>query len=290
MSLAIIKPLKVIALFIFRYFFIHLYRIYFIIKKSLILIFAPAKNKIIYPLLNKSTVHFIIAGLAIAVIVNNFVIRDIGAEEMGQKTILASMITNPQEIDIVETAMQETPITTDYYREFGVLASNIGGPGEIQAPGDEENEIITSESSAALVKPGLTSTTIGNRPREQVVYYTVEPGDTVSTIAEKFNISTNTVLWENKLGPRDYIKPGNQLTILPSSGISHQIKKGDTVEKVAEKYGADVNNILEYNQLADASAIEIDQILIIPGGTMPAPPTPTYQPSPYSGLERERRT
>ena len=145
------------------------------------------------------------------------------------------------------------------------------------------SEMCIRDSSAALVKPGLASTTIGDRPREKVVYYTVEPGDTVSTIAEKFNVSTNTLLWENKLGPRDYIKPGDKLTILPMSGVSHQVKKGDTIEKIATKYGADADTILEYNKLADASAIEVDQIIIIPGGTMPAPPKPKWQPT-TSGL------
>ena len=282
-SVAIIKPIKIIAIFVFRYFIIHLYRIYFIIKKWLGSIFAPAKNKVIYPLLNKSTIHIILAAIAVAVIANNFVIREIGAEEVGQKTILAAMITSPSDVEIVETALSEIYTTTDYYRETGVLAARIGSLNEMTTQNNEENEIMTTESSAALVKPGLASTTIGDRPREKVVYYTVEPGDTVSTIAEKFNVSTNTLLWENKLGPRDYIKPGDKLTILPMSGVSHQVKKGDTIEKIATKYGADADTILEYNKLADASAIEVDQIIIIPGGTMPAPPKPKWQPT-TSGL------
>jgi len=190
------------------------------------------------------------------------------------------MIIGAQDVEIVETALTENVQTTDYYRRLGVLNADEAAQAEMIKNGTGDNTIMTTGSSAALVKPALASTTIGDRPREQVIYYTVEGGDTVSTIAEKFSVSTNTILWENKLGPRDYIKPGDSLTILPQSGVSHQVKSGDTVEKIAKKYSVTTDDILEYNQLADASAIETDQVLIIPDGTMPAPPAP--QPQSYS--------
>jgi len=257
-----------------------LYRIYLIIKKWLTAIFAPAKNKIIYPLLSKSTIHFVLAVIAVAAITNNFIIKETKAEEFGQKTILSTMITGIQDIEIVETALTENIKTTDYYQRLGVLTADEAARADLAKKESRNDKIITTASSAALVKPALASTTIGERPRDQVIYYTVEGGDTVSTIAEKFNVSTNTLLWENKLGPRDYIKPGDTLTILPQSGVSHQVKSGDTIDKIAKKYSVTTSDILEYNQLADASAIETDQVLIIPDGSMPAPPAP--KPQSYS--------
>lgn len=283
--LTVTRPLTVVVRFIFRHALVPTYRIYLLAKKTLSKIFAPAKNKIIYPLLNKSTIHVVIVVIAIAVIANNIAVRETRAEEFGQQTMLASLVVGLDDIEITETAVTSTKKITDYFRESGVLTIQDGNTRETLAAYANRggNDIITTESSAALIRPGLALTTIGQRAREQVVYYIVEGGDTVSTIAEKFNISTNTILWENELGARDTIKPGQELTILPESGTSHQIKKNDTIASLAKKYKVDEAKILEYNQLADPDAIEIDQILLIPGGTIDPPkPTVSSYASPYT--------
>ncbi len=286
LSHLIIKPTRVVVKSVFKRALVPLYRVYLLAKKGLTIIFAPAKNRLLYPLIHKSTIHVVLIVIAFAVIANNIIARETRAEEYGQATILASMISDNQDIDIVETAITDIPKVTTYYRDIGVLTpsdKSFASSGTNSAIGGG-GEIITTESSAALVQPGLVSTTIGQRPREAVTYYIVEGGDTVSTIAEKFSVSTDTILWENNLGPRDYIKPGDKLTVLPQSGVSHQIKSGDTIAKLAKKYEVEENSILDYNKLADASAIEVDQIVIIPGGIIEPPaPLPTYGGSRSSG-------
>ncbi|XOU94414.1 MAG: peptidoglycan DD-metalloendopeptidase family protein [Candidatus Kerfeldbacteria bacterium] len=243
-------------------------------KKSFLKIFAPARNKIIYPLLNKSTIHFVIILIALAVIANNFAIKETKAEEFGKATILGTLVTGIQDLDITETADSTTIILANYYQRSGLLTT---ADAIRNNSGNSNDGIITSETSAALVRPALVAggESIIGQFRDDVIYYIVEGGDTVGVIAEKFNVSTSTILWENKLGTRDTIKPGQRLTILPQSGVSHQIKSGDTIDSIAKKYSATADDIIEFNQLADASAIEKDQILIIPGGAMPAPPAPT---------------
>jgi len=283
--ITVTRPLTAVARFIIKHALVPVYRIYLLSKKVLAKIFAPAKNKIIYPLLNKSTIHVVIVIIAIAVIANNIAVRETRAEEFGQETMLASMVVGLDDIEITETAVTSTQKTTDYFREAGILTIHNGSTKKTLAAyaNGGGDDIITTESSAALVKPGLAQTTVGQRAREQVVYYTVESGDTISTIAEKFGISTNTILWENNLGARDMIKPGQKLTILPESGMSHQIKKNDTIASLAKKYKVDEAKILEYNQLADPNAIEIDQILLIPGGTIDPPkPTVSSYASPHT--------
>lgn len=245
-------------------------------KKSFSKVFAPAKNKMIYPLLNKSTIHFIIILIAIAVIANNFAIKETKAEEFGKATILGTMVTGVQDVDITETARSTAIVMADYYQRSGLVTTSDAIRNNAS---NNIDRIITSETSAALVRPALAAggESIIGQFRDDVIYYTVEGGDTVGTIAEKFNVSTNTILWENKFGIRDTIKPGQKLTILPQSGVSHQIKSGDTIDSIAKKYSATADDIIEFNQLADASAIEKDQILIIPGGAQPAPPAPTIR-------------
>ena len=88
-------------------------------------------------------------------------------------------------------------------------------------------------------------------------------GDTVSTIARKFNISINTIIWANDLTSYGFIKPGQQLTILPYSGIVYTVKTGDTLSKIANKYNINTDKILSCNNLGNA--LKIGQKIIIPG-------------------------
>jgi len=271
----IVTPLSYIGEFIFKYLLVNLYKLYRSLKTWLIKFFSPAKNKFFFLFSTRALTHILLIVIAVLVTTNSFSAKESRAEEFGQDSLIASLLQTDQQGEIVETSDIQTTKETSYFNKAGVVTTSQSvQPIENTEEGNEMS--ITTESGGALIKPNITITTKGS-PRDKVEYYIVEGGDTISTIAEKFNVSTNTILWENKLGPRDFIKPGDKLTILPSSGVSHQVKKGDTLEKIAQKYGIDGETILEYNKLADADAISIDDILIIPGGEMPEPSLPTQQ-------------
>lgn len=111
--------------------------------------------------------------------------------------------------------------------------------------------------------------------------YTVQAGDTLLGIAQKFTITPETVLWANNLGNGDLIRIGQVLTILPVSGVLHQVAKGDTVASIADAHMTDVQGILTANQLRLDDPLEEGRVLIVPGGVMrttefmPGPPGPT---------------
>ncbi|MDP3997323.1 MAG: peptidoglycan DD-metalloendopeptidase family protein [bacterium] len=106
------------------------------------------------------------------------------------------------------------------------------------------------------------ATAVSHKPQ----VYTVEDGDTIASIAAKFNISTNTVLWANGLSSRDVIKVGDHLTILPTTGVLHTVKSGDTLSGIGEKYDVKIKDIIEYNSLDADGTLSIGQKLIIPDG------------------------
>lgn len=116
------------------------------------------------------------------------------------------------------------------------------------------------------------------KPRTKKENYQVQPGDTLSGIARKFNLTLNTLLWENNLTQLSRIKPGQILTILPASGISYKIVKGDTLKKIADRYKVTGDAIAEANNLGINPKLTVGQALFIPGGTKPTitqPKTPT---------------
>jgi len=123
-----------------------------------------------------------------------------------------------------------------------------------------------------------------------IIKYQVQSGDTPSSIATSFGISTYTILWANNMKVGDYIRPGQELEILPVTGVKHIVKKGDTVEKIANLYKADKDEIIAFNSLP-ADGIFPDgsegKILIIPNGEREAPLKPRVVVPPRDPNERK---
>jgi len=100
---------------------------------------------------------------------------------------------------------------------------------------------------------------------DKIIVYTVKQGDTLSEIAELFNISTNTIRWENNISGNN-ISVGKKLNILPVTGIKHIVKSGDTISKIASKYEADANDILIFNGIDKNDSITKGDIIFVPNG------------------------
>jgi murein DD-endopeptidase MepM/ murein hydrolase activator NlpD len=121
------------------------------------------------------------------------------------------------------------------------------------------------------------------KPRDKVIEYTVEKGDTLSTIAEKFDISTETIRWENAM-LNDNLAVGEKLKILPVTGIAYKVAKGDTVYSIAKKLDTEAQKIVDFpfNDFANAETFSLveGQMLIVPDGVKPAE-QPTYRRQVY---------
>ncbi len=119
-------------------------------------------------------------------------------------------------------------------------------------------------------------TVIQEKPRDRVITYTVQAGDTVFDIAKRFGITPETIMWSNpdlEDNP-DWLPVGMEIVILPVSGVYHTVKAGDTVEKLAKEYKVDPSAIINYplNNLKPPYELTPGQKLIIPGGEKPYKP------------------
>lgn len=158
----------------------------------------------------------------------------------------------------------------------GVVGGNINtdDPRSIQSF-DPFAQGISLQSLVSL------KTDISQKPRSEVVNYTVKSGDTLSTVADKYAVSSDTIRFENDL-TGDTIKPGDTLRILPVSGVSVTVKSGDTLESLAKKYSASSQGILDFpfNDVPDDLHLTVGQALIIPDGVPPeAAATPKPKPN-----------
>ena len=100
---------------------------------------------------------------------------------------------------------------------------------------------------------------------DKINVYTVAPGDTLSEIAEAFDVSTNTIRWENDISGQT-IAVGDKLNILPVTGVKHIVKSGDTVSKIADKYEAETEDILIFNDIATGVGLKKGDIIFVPNG------------------------
>ncbi len=132
-----------------------------------------------------------------------------------------------------------------------------------------------SEDGLALVPetgPSITVADVAVNPdTDQISLYVVKSGDTISSIAKMFGVSTNTIRWANDLVAGQAISEGTVLTILPVSGVEHTITKSDTLKKIAAKYGADISDIASFNGITEGTVLEVGSTVIVPNGSVPAP-------------------
>ncbi|MFH1366981.1 MAG: peptidoglycan DD-metalloendopeptidase family protein [Patescibacteria group bacterium] len=276
------KPLVFIIGFFLKPVAITLYKLYRFLKKEYLKLNLPTGQKFFQFFTHKYFVHFIIIVLTLSVASNSLSAREIKLEEFGKKTLFSALVASDQNQETIEGV--ETVLAKSNYleRKDALRARVTPTDDSIQIT---ETTLVTTEEGTALVKNTLPDTSLTGQPRENIESYQVKGGDTISTIAGQFGISTNTILWANSLNSTDLIKPGQTLTIPPVSGVLYKIQKGDTVASLAKKYKADEKNILEYNQLADASAIEVGDQIMIPGGEIePPPPAPKKTTSGFASI------
>ena len=210
---------------------------------------------------------------------SNIKARELRPEEVGQNSLLYEILANKSDFELLiqEQADLEQDEAENTDNAPDRALTQIGVESMIEPTGqvpEEYLEMIITSVGDALKRPDITATDITPKLRDSIITYVVQEGDTISEIAENFNLSTNTILWENNIGPRNFIKPGQELVILPVTGATHTIKRGDTLNAIASRYKAKPGDILEVNKLADASELKIGSKVVIPDGIPPAPVIP----------------
>jgi LysM repeat protein len=196
----------------------------------------------------------------------------------GQQTLAYALTPSDQDYDIEEITanedaqfdVQPTPSWT-----AGTVSSEqffYGMVHEIELGG-------VVAGGMALSKPTIfPGQTIGGT-RDKTVDYEVQAGDSLGTIAQKFQVSIATILWENNLGINSYLHPGDKLKILPTTGLTHAIKKGDTLKKIATLYGATTDAIIKFNKLkGDGSDLVTGEKILIPNGVKQPTRSPVVPP------------
>jgi len=120
-----------------------------------------------------------------------------------------------------------------------------------------------------LIPVNLTVEEVVEKTRLEFTPYTVEKGDTISGIAEMYNITQDSIISCNGIQKARSLQIGTVLQIPSMNGLMHEVKEGETLEKISEKYGIARELIEEVNEITDQRILAGSK-LFIPEARLPA--------------------
>lgn len=151
------------------------------------------------------------------------------------------------------------------FEPFSRSARVAGGAGWLRGTsGDTANDPVSLPAPGFLVPAG---------PRDKIVTYIVQSGDTLSNIARGFNVRTETLMWSNNIAEADLISPGVRLKVPPTDGVIHTVQTGETINSIVALYTADLAAFRTFapNMAQEGNAVQAGREVFVPGGTPPRP-------------------
>lgn len=121
---------------------------------------------------------------------------------------------------------------------------------------------ITPSDDVISSKPQIVAT--GLKSRKDIKTYVAQEGDTVTSIAEKFGITSDTIRWSNSL-TGDSVTPGKELVISPINGVVYKVGETDTLDSIIAKYGGNKEQIIVFNDI-EVGGLPVGQYIVIPDG------------------------
>ena len=124
-------------------------------------------------------------------------------------------------------------------------------------------------------------------PASSSLTYTIQAGDTLAAIADRFNVSVDDIVSANSIETPDVISIGQQLTIPTgggatgsstgsgsdsstagatgsTSGSTYTVASGDTLAAIANRFNVDLDDLIAANNIENQDVISVGQVLTIP--------------------------
>lgn len=181
-----------------------------------------------------------------------------------QITVLPYFETTITTPTLAPTATQEIRVLvidrSDNTPDSAVLNRLMLQPPNLTAP----DGILYRQQTAFTIAPA--------RPRAAIVEYKIQVGDTVEKIAKRFNLSQDTLIWNNDITYLNRLVVGTVLRIPPIDGVVYQPTTDETIQTIATKFKVSPYAIIdsEYNRLQSAlpeTLIPANELeIMIPGG------------------------
>lgn len=179
-----------------------------------------------------------------------------------------------------EIVLDENDTLASIAEEFGISAADIR-KANAMAPNTKLNysEVLyipdshsDVDKTLAFVKK-LQQSEFEEKRQAKTVHvtaYVVQNGDTLWSIANRFNLDLDTIIGSNKLSNVNMLKLGITLRIPNQDGIFVSANKSDTVSKLADKYGSTKESVIIANSLGKNPVLKVGQEIFLPGAKVVA--------------------
>jgi surface antigen len=183
-------------------------------------------------------------------------------QTVGQNAVLSSTGQENSAVPLDQVS------SADIAANAALAAGLAETPGVINQAQSAQADLIASPGdTTAVAKPQAVSTAL--KSRKDIQTYVTQPGDTVASVASKFNVTSESIQWSNNLSGNN-VATNVKLMIPPVNGIVYTVQSGDTVDSLASKYRANRDQIVAYND-AEIGGIQVGEQILIPNGSQPAP-------------------
>ena len=125
-------------------------------------------------------------------------------------------------------------------------------------------------------KPQIVASSL--KSKQDIVVYEVQDGDTLTSVAKDFGVTSDSIRWSNGL-TSESLSAGTELRIPPVNGFVYKVKSDDTIDALAERYSADKQKLIEMND-AELAGLTEGEYIIIPDGVQPVQ-QPSYTSAYY---------
>lgn len=173
----------------------------------------------------------------------------------GVQAQVADAATHDSSMDLLDGALHTDP-------------NPEKGGGDMDLTGD--SALLAHVGPDGTVAQGAVGGSSAGKNGGQISTYKVKNGDNISEIASRYGVTVNTILWANDIKSANLIKPGDDLLILPVSGLQYTVRSGDTIAGIAKKYKADSEEIALFNGLSSSADLKAGSEIIVPGGSLQA--------------------
>ena len=242
---------------------------------------APAEGVVIRLLLELPPLPYVAAGVAAVALLTVVTLVVTRAEvanspsRLDQETALASVSTPLMTAAVNATAAAESSETTR-------PAADAAATSSTSAAESSSSEVTTTEAPASASSDAPAAKV--DAPL-LVAFWTVQAGESLSTLASEFGTTVETILAYNALRDGNSIYAGQELAIPVRPGlpvtdggdvvelspgepwvVSWTVSDGDSLLALAYRFGTTVDAIVARNDLSDSSAIYAGQSLAVPVG------------------------
>lgn len=194
-----------------------------------------------------------------------------------KEVIIYSDLSNSREVFSRELA-QNYPLWIAYYGDYnqlrnietnwetwqGVQYTDRGRVAGIS--GNVDRDIYTKEIFLGEISQIPQTENPNNTTNTQTIYYTVQRGDTLSQIAQRYGTTVQEIASINNISNPNLIYPGQVYRILTNSttngsetrgtgSITYTVRRGDTLSQIAKAYGVTIAHLVEINGIQNPNLI-----------------------------------